>query len=102
MGSSFAGSPFLTGMKPSFLPVLGVALLTLALGSPQSSAADLQTAVRKAFAEADFQRKFDDWKQLGDDTIVSRLAGMCRVVRVEGPDGRLTGRGSSGDSRGLQ
>jgi DNA replication protein DnaC len=28
--------------------------------------------------------------KLGDDTITSRLAGMCRVIEIRGPDGRLS------------
>ena len=35
----------------------------------------------------------DDLAQkLGDDTIPSRLAGLCKVIHVEGADGRLAGR----------
>lgn len=33
--------------------------------------------------------------RLADDTIPSRLAGMCAVIRVSGPDGRLTPRGEN-------
>ena len=30
-------------------------------------------------------------EKMGDDRLPSRLAGMCRVIHIEGPDGRLKG-----------